>query len=1773
MKKTLFLAIVLLAPVVYAAEDICTGEGMCEDLPTCESLGYSKNRYCPEGYITCPFDTDYIWCKTYECGMGGYLNPDSEEIALKKSQGYICKKTKFHGLECYECDTIDGKVCRYDSVNKGEGTLKGQPCGNGKYPECESKCSDRDRTAEILAIEGAIPLREVCTACGIDEIITTDFRCDESYVKDEEHGTCVPSGCPTPTTYVDIPYEASGRLNCNGKDHPQGWRYETSGVSGGITCSRCVPKNCPLGSEANVSGCANDVGYLYIANGYSGDAPCGYCESLRCADPYTEAVQSISDCKVMHDSSWSASKAWVFEHSAQQSGDKLCGLCTPKECSGDYSKSYQSLNDCPNKQGYDFKYDTSTFYGDRYCGKCEEKPCPTGSKTDLALSECVAEYGSAIGTKIVATTAYSGSNYCQKCECDASSCQWTVSNMGSGGQGVDMCCDKLSYKSCTSTCEGSEVDDIPNAQKISRCTACGHTYLKVDECNYGYKIENNTCVQKSCADWNLKSKASDCRSGYKAVTSPEHPECYSCEIKTCADWGNEINQTWYDSSVAGCTTGYNKTTHVKDVGGSSEDCFDCEECTSKAGYITVDKESDIPEYVVVLEKFKSCDKYQYCAASCLAGYSLNGCACEPTNCDGYTEMSGLHEDHGNIWTDATGALKYELCQTAKQDKYKLIGCMPGYADTSCNTGIGEYMSGAGKDGYNCYKCACNVSKVSDCKWTAANMGDGKGSDVCCDGTTYKTCSQDASKCNYVLTEKPVNASEIAECTACDKKYYKVNKCKTGYKGETCSSCDETNGYGACNGTCSKKPNCVNGAPVCSSSGWVCSCTTGYTGTLCDTCNTSAGYSACNGACLKQPLCVHGTAKCESTGWTCDCDSCYKGTLCSACDDGCKDFGEGCVADNDCSGHGTYNGTECACDQCYSGTNCEIQNPLCDGDKPIDCKSAGYSSGCDWNCQNCTQKAVETIDGTLTCYEVSDKTCLDFCGKFDISTGKISIEDTTVKCNSIHGSTRVYTQGSSIYAWLNNEAYGSTTKKDNGCNRECYFDDVNCSLGEKLTETEVTNRVAQGYSCTASGYTPAGSRCYNCVNNQCPDDLTNEDEKTSKEAEGYYCEAIANAVTSAGKQCYSCKYDQCADDEIWSKDLIGNFFEDDFVSESAVYYQTEALHYCYKLTGSERGCSTSNTTYEKASECAYAISGMKDYGAYKDDVAYAKLSGRGYAPVAACHQCALSNGKKTLLWYPACRQARNGSGMLLRDYTQTPKENNLEYKTGSNCCFAREQNGDAVYETTTFDISAYKLGTSSAAQTCYGLDGKCGVSLVEDDYCTGTLCLPVDCSTTTYPYYNDGNGTSTIPAHATVSGDSCTKRTEACVTGPVYYKEFTCDTLSHVTNAAGTGCVCNNNKNGKGYYTSKENCENATRNLGHNCKEDTGQSDCWIQAECNGNGYYNEQDDCLEAETGHTCAYSDVTGCWSQNGCDAGSHYYGSEEACTLANIGHVCRINATIGCYEPSVCDASKGYYGTSAACKEANPGHNCVENQASGCFIKSGCINEDGYFDYAFECQTDGFACSKDTVTQCYTKTDCADGYKKIYKLDSGFECVENPTIIPLDCATGTYASLEECETKVMSGETCELEGQCYRPYCTSTQYNKVKERGIIVGYSLAACHGDMCRTSNNCTASTYAQSSANIDGYYHYAGGYKDGCLKLKTSQIENEEVCVAGQPCTSIAGYCNISECTEVLNEQKAMVDEWNNKCSAKVEIYYRSGSLERNCHTWSDNGALAECTDQY
>ena len=94
--KKIFLLSLLFIPLNAFAQ-VC-GEN-CIEQPSCADLGYKQNITCESGYITCPFDSSYRWCKEYTCEDGRYYSKP-----LNSTNGYSCTAVEYHGLTCYECE-------------------------------------------------------------------------------------------------------------------------------------------------------------------------------------------------------------------------------------------------------------------------------------------------------------------------------------------------------------------------------------------------------------------------------------------------------------------------------------------------------------------------------------------------------------------------------------------------------------------------------------------------------------------------------------------------------------------------------------------------------------------------------------------------------------------------------------------------------------------------------------------------------------------------------------------------------------------------------------------------------------------------------------------------------------------------------------------------------------------------------------------------------------------------------------------------------------------------------------------------------------------------------------------------------------------------------------------------------------------------------------------------------------------------------------------------------------------------------------------------------------------------------------------------------------------------------------------------------------------------------------------------------------------------------------------------------------------------------------
>ncbi len=175
----------------YASAQVC-GEN-CTTPPTCTQMGYKPKSdiYCENGYISCPFDSSYIWCKEYTCEDGRYYSKP-----LNSADGYSCTSVKYHGLTCYECQL--------------------NPC----YDYTLSSCPDNG----------------ICSKCTSGS--TTKYKLDSCYQGYVISGNSCVLQCSAGYEPHDDSVSCSDSFGCSS------YQFDPNNE----WCSTCSKKNCPITS-------------------------------------------------------------------------------------------------------------------------------------------------------------------------------------------------------------------------------------------------------------------------------------------------------------------------------------------------------------------------------------------------------------------------------------------------------------------------------------------------------------------------------------------------------------------------------------------------------------------------------------------------------------------------------------------------------------------------------------------------------------------------------------------------------------------------------------------------------------------------------------------------------------------------------------------------------------------------------------------------------------------------------------------------------------------------------------------------------------------------------------------------------------------------------------------------------------------------------------------------------------------------------------------------------------------------------------------------------------------------------------------------------------------------------------------------------------------------------------------------------------------------------------------------------------------------------------
>lgn len=140
LTSVILILLTVLLPVASAQAQTC-GQS-CINAPSCTAMGYKKNINCDEGYIACPFDSSYKWCKEYTCADGRYY-----ESPIGLSDGNTCDIVSYHGLDCYDCYVAGCPEGTYNKVTCWDGRLWALAtdvtyCSQLGYIDSKNDCSN-----------------------------------------------------------------------------------------------------------------------------------------------------------------------------------------------------------------------------------------------------------------------------------------------------------------------------------------------------------------------------------------------------------------------------------------------------------------------------------------------------------------------------------------------------------------------------------------------------------------------------------------------------------------------------------------------------------------------------------------------------------------------------------------------------------------------------------------------------------------------------------------------------------------------------------------------------------------------------------------------------------------------------------------------------------------------------------------------------------------------------------------------------------------------------------------------------------------------------------------------------------------------------------------------------------------------------------------------------------------------------------------------------------------------------------------------------------------------------------------------------------------------------------------------------------------------------------------------------------------------------------------------------------------------------------------------
>ena len=707
----------------------------------------------------------------------------------------------------------------------------------------------------------------------------------------------------------------------------------------------------------NVTGCAskaydnnNDTTHFAYDAGkkayFSGAGEQQTCYNVTgCASGYTSGYSSVNSCGI------GKSVGWSFDGGSATdcSGDILyCGKCSAiNGCDSGYSKDVSSC-------GTGYSLAQSGYYGNTLCGKCNQRPCSDGgyvsSCTAVACSSSNrSSYTTCTSVTYGGLTCYNSNTY--NCSCTTRSAGTSVSYGNksvctAGYNDPDTCGNDNTCVNCADgsswtsfdgvNCKSCSTSTYPlsNCPANGTCSSCrdgssaGTYHYRLDSCSGDYKISGNSCVLKSCSDYNTSyltscSNAACSSSNSTKVTCTSYTPrtgltCYTKATEQCSCSAGGYNNA---SQNFGCNTSGYKRTNSSAVTHGSTTCYTTGSNT---------------------------------ACSCSEGWYVDSCT---SGCNGNSTVSCTSKTYG-------GGTCYIKTVTA-------CGSGQTCCSGTCKNNAESGTKPAASESQSC-GCGGTQTRTRTVTWNICSQsyttGTWSGWSTCsntCSGS--QTCCSGTCKNNAESGTKPA-ASESQSCgcggTQARTRTVTWNICSQSYTTGTwsgwsnCSKSACSSGYTCYSGSCyvnskTETQNCTqtttdsSGCTATSQSCGTCkgtqtrtgSRTGSRSGTQSRTCTFSNGSYSCGnwGSCSGSGNYTYGT--CSYSGWS----ACSKPVIAK----GTVGLGGDCCESEDCSGT-----SDCYMDTAYylsTGSHkCLYNIPrICDNGKCVEkceCNAIRSSNG-------------------------------------------------------------------------------------------------------------------------------------------------------------------------------------------------------------------------------------------------------------------------------------------------------------------------------------------------------------------------------------------------------------------------------------------------------------------------------------------------------------------------------------------------------------------------------------------------------------------------------------------------------------------------------------------------------------------------------------------------------------------------------------------------------------------------------------------------------------